>query len=115
MPPFIHDISVDFPSRVEELSKSSDCFNVALLKEELCYDYRSKPPKSLLDDSVELMKQHSVNDLIEAADERHGPLMFELVLRCATPALTLSNGLLTIGLRIQSPCVLRWDTTHREQ
>ena len=87
MPPFIHYISVDFPSRVDELSKSSDCFNVALLKEELCYDYRSKPPKSLLDDSVELIrKQHPVNDLIEAADERHGPLMFELVLRCATSA-----------------------------
>ena len=83
MPPFIHDISVNFPRRIEQLPKNSDCFNLALLKEELCYDYRKKPPKNLLDDSIKMMKRYSTDDLLKAVDERHGPLMFELVLRYA--------------------------------
>ena len=86
MTPFIHDVSANFPRREAEDIKDLNFYSrasLALIKEELCYDYRSKPPRTLLDDTIEMAKRYSIDDLFKAVDERDGPLMLELVLRYA--------------------------------
>ena len=112
MSPVIRDISVNYPRDVEGLSRRSDYFHLALLQEELGYDYRSKPPKGLLDDAIRATQRYSIDDLIKAVDERDGPLMFELVLRCVATTRVISNGSRMIEFGPKNSRLLRWDRKH---
>ena len=76
MPPVIHDVVANFWG-----DSLSGVGNLVTITEELCFDYRVGPPRTLHATTVRNLHRYSNEYLLGCIEEKRGPMMLEYALR----------------------------------